>query len=272
MRYICLLCVFMLSVNVMAARVSVTLRDGRGTIEGTVLETNDTHLVLMTEEGEQTLPWPALENRSIYEVHPALFNRLLAAAEVREAEKIEEKKAAGMVRIGDRWFSSEDLLKEIRLDVGFRENRGGYETIINWSSYRERRRDVRAECVVRLDWLRHDVTYDMQVTYTHWVRSFGDRKTFVRGLYNEQDRTYTRTIQKAYDAEIVVQTEPYPQYQITDMALTGIDEYGRIHRTRKTERAGLASDGWHIDIHINGHLVYTRDRAGKEEYYIVQKR
>ena len=71
---------------------TVYLRKG-DTVEGEIISKNDEKFVIKTADGEKTLKWRQLQNKSIKEIYPELYEALKAKAlEIKNKKEVEKSK------------------------------------------------------------------------------------------------------------------------------------------------------------------------------------
>ena len=85
MKRIAITLLVILLVNVCFS-TTVYLRKG-GTVEGEVISKDDEKLVIKTADGEKTLKWRQLKNKSIEEIHPELYEKLKVKALEKKINK-----------------------------------------------------------------------------------------------------------------------------------------------------------------------------------------
>lgn len=266
-----LLFLFVMVYPLSLCAVTVTLRGGRGTVEGALLETNDTHVVISTEEGKKEIAWPHVTRQTLIDLHPALYKELLEKAKARQAEKEAEMKEKGMVKVDGKWVDEKKLLKRIRLHVIYKEDKGSYEKDDRMSSneVEYKSRNIVGECVIELKGLDRDMEYDVEVVYSHYVKYDSEFKSdffteFADGRTDAEEKV-TKKIKDKLEDTLTIKSKEYQYVQAK------VKEGKWVGGGRKREY-GFESEGWDIKVTINGHEVYTRTKDGEEKYTIVQKR
>ena len=86
-----LIILFMILIISVCFGTTVHLRKG-GTIEGEMISKDDEKLVIKTADGEKTLKWRQLKNKSIKEINPVFYETLKTQAIERKKKKEEKGK------------------------------------------------------------------------------------------------------------------------------------------------------------------------------------
>ena len=247
----------------------VTLRDG-STVSGEIISCDDTNCVLRTREEMQTIPWRRMKNRSIEQLHPELYTRLM--------------RNKGMIYIKGIWMTSEEaenmkkiLFRSILLGVRTKEKTGPWtrensKGITIYGNARSRQRICKGSVTIELVNLSPYETYVLRVQITHIVKG-GKAKEVSRsrtdnvnyyGYKTDRTGTYTTWVYGIHTNEITetVTIESSREYKGSFKT----PEYINMKKNR-----GLRSIGFNITVWLNDTLVYKGIHREIPRYYYVGK-
>ena len=253
--------------------ITITFRNGT-TQTGEIVRMDDTNLTLKTSLGEKTYLWRALKNKSIQDAHPALYARLLAAAQARQqapanAPTNQPVLVAVAARGDASTASAPEDLRTVSLGVDTDLKKQGYRRAPVSKGMRKRgwdmvsRRTCHGTLVLQLRGLNATKMYGVRTTFA--VHLKGELKG---GLAKPTDATTqiapgsaTLTLTNQASARLDFLTQSYTE------------EKRRAVKSDYTSTATTTFDAdyWDIKIWINETLVYTEENDKKPEYFHVQK-
>ena len=160
----------------------VHLRKG-GAITGEVVSKDDEKLVIKTAEGEKTLKWREVKNKSIKEIYPELYETLKAQAIERKSKKEEKKNK-----------ENKNDFSRVRLKVETNESVGAYKKVNfdfdldKFSSKKKRmykavkfyKKDGYGKINIKISGLDQKKKYTLKTVYSHYIKVDGDAGSFIK--------------------------------------------------------------------------------------------
>jgi len=218
----------------------------------------------------QTIPWRRMKNKSIEQLHPELYTRLMA------------KK--GMVNIKGTWVTPDEaenmkkiLFRSILLGVKTKEETGSwsrenYKGITIYGNARSRQRICKGLVTIELVNLSLYESYVLHVQIENILKG-GKAKEVIRsptnnvnpyGYKTDRSETYTTWIYGIHTNEITetVTIESSREYKGSFKT----PEYINMKKNR-----GLRSIGFNITVWLNDTLVYKGIHGEIPRYYYVGK-
>jgi len=245
---------------------TVHLRKG-GTIEGEVISKDDEKLVIKTAEGEKTLKWRQLTNKSIKEIHPELYEELKAKALERKKEKEKLEKPIKEKEIPNQ---------PIFLSVKSRKTRGRFEKMDkkkmfedskarkkrDWNMVKFYKKEQQVEIKIKINGLDSKKEYVLKTVYSHHLKDFGNGGMFFSKTDSPKNVEKINRLKGEKNYEIKISTSLYYQYK---EKITDSDYHFRKGEGRQKEY-GAKSKGLDISVWLDDKLIYEK-KAGKIETY-----
>jgi hypothetical protein len=268
MKKIFILLTFILSVNLCLGTI-VYLRKG-GTIEGEVISKDDEKFVLKTAEGEKTIKWRQVKNKSIKEMNPVLYETLKTKAIERQKKK---KEAESKKNIDKK----EKIIQPVFLSVKINKERGRFKKISNkelfkdskartkrkWNMVKFLKRERFEKIKIKISGLAPKKTYSLKTVYSHYLEKYGKDGRLFKQIPSLKNVEKISQLNGEENYEIIIQTPFYYQYK---EKITDPDYHFRKGQGRQKEY-GHKSKGVDISIWLDDKLLYEKKKGKIEKYY-----
>jgi len=247
---------------------TVHLRKG-GTVEGEVISKDDEKFVIKTAEGEKTIKWRQLKNKSIEEIYPELYEKLKAQAIERneKKEKVEFKKSVK---------KKETVHQPVFLSVKTTKERGRFKKMDNKEIFKDSKARVKrswnmvkffekeryVEINIKMNGLNPKKEYTLKTVYSHYLKDYGKGGRFFRKSTSQKNVEKIKQLNGKKNYGIKITTPTYHQYK---EKITDSDYHFRKGEGRQKEY-GAKSKGLDISIWLDDKLIYEK-KAGKIETY-----
>lgn len=250
--------------------VTITLRTGQA-LTGEVTSITDEQVTVKTPGGTQTLAWRHLSNDSIKELNPDLYERLLAAARDRARQFEEEQTAKGLIKLGGKWLTSNQanriIYRFVRLRVITTEKGPSWDTVwrSNVSAVREAERECWGIIDVTLEGAATTNSHTLRVEGSHYLSydssAMSTSTRNLRSVTNSFDKEFQLSGQATY--ELQVETPKYTQRRYSYSA--------NVYSGRRRYTWGYESEGFDVNVWLDGRLVYQMTKGKTPEYHLVDK-
>ena len=237
---------------------TVYLRKG-GTIEGEVISKDDEKFIIKTEEGEKTIKWRSVKNKSIEEIYPELYEALKAQAIERKKKKEEANGIKKNIKKKEIDFSS------ISLDVETSESGGTFKKKGFDKSLKVYQKEKHGIISISLSGLNPKKDYTVKTVYSYYLKPDNkDNMSLEKtpGWKNivKEEKIFGKS---KYAIEII--TSPYYSYKISAKSGYFIKKSRGRYLTKV--KYGHKADGWDVSVWLNGTLVYEKKKGKNAIYY-----
>jgi len=246
---------------------TVHLRKG-GTIEGEMISKDDEKLVIKTADGEKTLKWRQLKNKSIKEINPVFYETLKTQAIERKKKK-EEKDAKKKEKENEKEidFSIIHLKVETtekkgpfkKIDLGMDDLRGREKQKLKYIRFS--RKDCNGKIIIKINGLDPSKKYTLKTIYSHYLKSYGD-ETPKQDL-TQKNISNVSSLYGKRNYEIIINTSKYYQYK--DKITSA--NYSFVNGKRREHKYGSKADGWDVSIWLNDVLIYEHKKGKDKVFY-----
>jgi len=252
MRKLVIALFVILSVN-FCLGTTVYLRKG-GTIEGEVISKDDEKFVLKTAEGEKTIKWRSVKNKSIKEIYPELYEALKAQAIERKKKKEETNKGKNNIEKKERNFS------KIRLNVKITEKGGTFKKQDSNRSSKMYQKESYGIISISLSGLDPKKKYTIKTVYSHYFKKIAKKQGIP--FKNELNIVKEKEITGKERCEFDIESAKYLAFrQKLKQGWTFSDGGG------KRQTWGSKPTGWDVSVSLNGTLVYEKKKGKDPIYY-----
>ncbi len=231
---------------------TVHLRKG-GTVEGEVISKDDEKFVIKTADGEKTLKWRQLKNKSIEEIYPELYEALKAKA-IEKKNKKKEKDAT------QENSEKEINFSRIRLNVATTEKGGTFKKQDSNKSSKMYQKEGYGIISISLSGLDPKKKYTVKTVYSHYFKKI-DKKQGVP-FKNELNIVKEKELTGEERCEFDIESAKYLAFrQKLKQGWTFSDGGG------KRQTWGSKPTGWDVSVSLNGTLVYEKKKGEDPIYY-----
>jgi len=234
---------------------TVYLRKG-GTVEGEIISKDDEKFVVKTADGEKTIKWRQLTNKSIKEINPVLYEKLKKQALEKKIKKNEKN---NKVKKNDIDFS------RIHLSVVKTEKGGAYKKIDidldidkysssvkrEWKSIRFYEKECYGKINIKLNGLDSKKKYYLKTIYSHYIKNDENARPFAKKTSSEKNIVKTNNFSGEISCDIDIISSPFYCYKEKLKSGCQINEDNKIKK-----EYGDKADGWDISIWLNDILIY----------------
>jgi len=232
---------------------TVYLRKG-GTIEGEVISKDDEKFILKTAEGEKTIKWRSVKNKSIKEIYPELYEALKAQAIERRKKKEKTNKAKESIKKKEMDFS------RIRLDVETTEKGGTFKKQSATGSSKMYQKESYGIISISLSGLDPKKKYTVKTVYSHYFKKMLKKQKMP--YKNELNIADEKEISGTDRYEFEIESAKYYAFkQKLKQGWTFSDGGG------KRQTWGSKPMGWDVSVWLNGTLVYEKKKGKDPIYY-----
>ena len=239
---------------------TVYLRKG-GTIKGEVISKDDEKFVIKTADGEETIKWRQLKNKSIEEIHPELYDAL--KAKVLEKKKKKEEKTT---------VKNEEDFSSVELKVKTTELSGGFKRKSHTSSARKFQKECYGIISISLSRLNPKKNYTVKTVYSHYLKAENKENMVLEKPTDEKDIVKEKNMSGKSNYEIKYKTSPYYIYKLKAKSDCYIKKVKKARGKYLTKiEFGYKPNGWDISIWLDGKLIYKEEKEKDKNYLIVKK-
>jgi len=240
---------------------TVYLRKG-GTIEGKVISKDDENFTLKTAEGEKTIKWRSVKNKSIKEIHPELYGKLKARAIERKNNKNDNKKEVELKQLLKK---DDENFSKIHLEIRTAEHFSPFAKFAFNGTVRGYKREGNGILKISLSKLDPIKDYTIKTEYSHYLKKDNKVNMPLNTPKRDENVIKKENISGKKTCQIEYTTLPYYFFKLK--AKTGYyikESHGR-HLTKV--KYGYKTDGWDVSVWLNDTLIYEKKKDKNPIYY-----
>lgn len=234
---------------------TVYLRKG-GTVEGEVISKDDEKFVIKAAEGEKTLKWRQLKNKSIEEIHPELYEKLKVKALEKKINidgKVAKEKKNGIdfsrIHLSVEKTEKGGAYKKVNIDLDLDKYSSSVKR--EWKSIRFYEKECYGKINIKLNGLDSKKKYYLKTIYSHYIKNDENARPFAKKTSSEKNIVKTNNLSGEISYDIDITSSPFYCYKEKLKSGCQLNEDNK----RKKEY-GDKADGWDISIWLDDTLIY----------------